>query len=402
MNKKLLKSLTIFALFGLSIGANAQVELDPNTIPVGAPILSIAPDARAGGMGDAAAATAPDVYSQHWNSAKYAFHTRGAGVATSFTPWLSKAASDIYILNAVGFYKIGSEDNQAISASLKYFKIGEIKTIYPYTSNGVQATGSSFEPYEMAFDAGYSRKLSDKFSMGVVLRYTRLDYTSSADGGATSPSNIISADIGAYYEKYVRVGDSETLLSFGSNISNITGAKISFDEGITSAFVPTNLRLGASWMYPVTEVSTFSFSLDMNKLLVPTPPTRKENETPLEFNERYQDYLNQSAIGGIFKSFGGASFSEKLKELAWSFGAEYDYDSKFRIRAGYFYENKMKGNRQYFSFGAGYLWNMLQLDVAYMVSTVSNNPLDQTLRLSLAFDIPVKNRLYKSNKRSNL
>lgn len=396
MNKKLLKSFIIFALLGLSIGAKAQVELDPNTIPVGAPILSIAPDARAGGMGDAAAATAPDVYSQHWNSAKYAFHTRGAGVATSFTPWLSKAASDIYILNAVGFYKIGNEDNQAVSASLKYFKIGDIKTIFG--DNQV----SSFEPYEMAFDAGYSRKLSDKFSMGVVLRYTRLDYTSNNDHGLTSPSNIVSADIGAYYENYVKVGNSETLLSFGGNISNITGAKISFDKDQTSAFVPTNLRLGASWMYPVTEVSTFSFSLDMNKLLVPTPPTRKENESVEEFNNRRQDYLNQSAIGGIFKSFGGASFSEKLKELAWSFGAEYDYDSKFRIRAGYFYENKMKGNRQYFSFGAGYLWNMLQLDVAYLVSTVSNNPLDQTLRLSLAFDIPVKNRVYKSNKGSNL
>lgn len=379
---------SIFTVLSVSVFAQGR---EVNPIPVAAPVLSIAPDARAGGMGDAGVATAPDVYSQHWNPAKYAFSLRGAGVAMSYTPWLRKVIDDIALMNVTGFWKPGSDDNQAISASLKYFKIGDVKIMYPgqkYDEN----FNESVSPYEMAFDVAYSRKLSNSFSMAVALRYIRADY--SGFNEESSASDVIAADVAGYLEKYINIGDSESLLSFGANISNITGAKVSIDGGNTKSFIPTNFKIGASLMYPVTEVSTFSFSLDANKLLVPTPPLRKEGESDSDFDARYNKYLNTSAIGGIFKSFGDApgGFSEEMKEIMWSFGVEYDYDSKFKIRSGYFYENRMKGNRQYMAFGAGFKFHMFQLDAAYMVSTASRNPLDQTLRLSLAFDIPTGNR----------
>lgn len=389
-SKVLLASL--FTVASVSMFAQGY---EVNPIPVAAPVLTVAPDARAGGMGDAGVATAPDVYSQHWNPAKYAFNLRGAGVAMSYTPWLRKVVDDIALMNVTGFWKPGSDDNQAISSSLSYFKIGEVNIMYP----GYEQMGYDFNetisPYEMAFDVAYSRKLSNSFSMAVALRYIRIDYGGLDESTA---SDVISADIAGYLEKYIGIGDSESLLSFGADISNITGAKVSIDGGNTTSFIPTNLRLGASLMYPVTEVSTFSFSLDANKLLVPTPPLNPglnyDDPKQEEYRDKFQKYINTSAISGIFKSFGDApgGFKEEMKEIMWSFGVEYDYDSKFKIRSGYFYENKMKGNRQYMAFGAGFKFNMFQLDAAYMVSTTSYNPLDQTLRLSLAFDIPTGNR----------
>lgn len=380
--------VSLFAISSVSIFAQGR---EVNPIPVAAPVLTVAPDARAGGMGDAGVATAPDVYSQHWNPAKYAFNLRGAGVAMSYTPWLRKVVDDIALMNVTGFWKPGTEDNQAISASLKYFKIGDVKIMHP-NHQWAADFDESVSPYEMAFDVAYSRKLSNSFSMAVALRYIRTDYSGFSE--ESSASDVIAADVAGYLEKYLNIGDSESLLSFGANISNITGAKVSIDGGNTKSFIPTNFKIGASLMYPVTEVSTFSFSLDANKLLVPTPPVKKEGESQSDFDSRYNKYLNTSAIGGIFKSFGDApgGFSEEMKEIMWSFGVEYDYDSKFKVRSGYFYENRMKGNRQYMAFGAGFKFNMFQLDAAYMVSTASRNPLDQTLRLSLAFDIPTGNR----------
>lgn len=398
MRKNLSKLLLTTALSVVSVGMFAQYEVNP--IPVAAPVLTIAPDARAGGMGDAGVATAPDVYSQHWNPSKYAFHTRGAGVAVSYTPWLRKIVDDVALMNVVGFWKPGNDDNQAISSSLTYFKIGDvnltdIQDFYPGSTWSDAGSYNTISPYEMAFDVAYSRKLSNSFSMGVALRYIRVDYSGFSE--TSTSSDAISADIAGYLERYLRIGSSESLLTFGGNISNITGAKISTDGGTTNSFIPTNMRIGASLMYPVTDVSTFSFSLDLNKLLVPTPPMQPKDadKNSAEWDaylEKKQKYFDKSPIAGIFSSFGDASFSEELKEIMWSFGVEYDYDSKFRVRSGYFYENKMKGNRQYFSFGAGFKFNMFQLDAAYMSSTRSNNPLDQTLRLSLAFDIPTGNR----------
>lgn len=371
--------------------ANAQ-DKDYNPIEVAVPSLMIAPDARAGGMGDAGVATAHDVYSQHWNPAKYAFAISHGGFALSYTPWLRKIVNDVALMNAVGYYKIGSGDNQAISASIRYFTIGDVNV-----KEAQNQTFRTVSPYEMAIDVSYSRKLTSTFSGAVSIRYIRADYSGADNEG--SPGNVFAADIAGYNESYINLGHSESLLSFGFNISNI-GGKISNNDGQTSSFIPTNLRLGASLMYPMNEVSTLSFSVDLNKLLVPTPPKRSDYENTEEgrdqYQKKYNDYIDGSSIGGIFKSFGGASFSEKMKEITWSLGAEYDYDSKFRVRTGYFHESKMKGNRRYMAFGAGFKLSAFQLDAAYLLSTAQTSPLDQTLRFSLAFDIDGLKQLFNN------
>ena len=385
--KSLLKSILLINIFALSV--NAVFAQDLNPIVTAVPSLVITPDARSGGMGDAGVATAPDVYSQHWNPAKYAFIPSKAGFGLSYTPWLRKIVNDVALVYGVGYYKLGNENNQALSASIRYFSIGDVNITDQYGS-----FLNSVSPYEMAFDIGYSRKLTETFSGGVTVRYIRTDYTGSSEG--TSPGNAFAADIAGYNESYINIGQSESLLSFGFNISNI-GTKISTDGGSRNDFIPTNLRIGASLMYPVNEVSTLSFSADINKYLVPTPPVKEEGETTEEFLNRFTEYQDINPIAGIFKSFGDApgGFSEELKEIMWSVGAEYDYDSKFRLRTGYFHENKTKGNRQYIGFGAGFKLTAFQLDVAYMLATAQQNPLDQTLRFSLAFDIDAMKNLLK-------
>ncbi|GHV13807.1 hypothetical protein FACS1894169_01540 [Bacteroidia bacterium] len=385
--KSLLKSILLVSIFALSV--NTVFAQDLNPIVTAVPSLVITPDARSGGMGDAGVATAPDIYSQHWNPAKYAFIQSKAGFGLSYTPWLRKIVNDVALVYGVGYYKLGNENNQALSASIRYFSIGDVNVTDQYGQ-----FLKSVSPYEMAFDIGYSRKLTETFSGAVTVRYIRTDYTGSSEG--TSAGNAFAADIAGYNESYINVGKSESLLSFGFNISNI-GTKISTDGGPRNDFIPTNLRIGASLMYPVNEVSTLSFSADINKYLVPTPPVQKDEETTDEFFNRLTEYRDINPISGIFKSFGDApgGFSEELKEIMWSVGAEYDYDSKFRIRTGYFHENKMKGNRQYIGFGAGFKLTAFQLDVAYMLATAQQNPLDQTLRFSLAFDIDAMKNLFK-------
>lgn len=387
--KSLLRKILFVNIFALlALGAYAQDDVNP--IQTAMPSLNIAPDARAGGMGDAGVATAPDVYSQHWNAAKYAFSSSKAGFGISYTPWLRKIINDIALVYGVGYYKLGNENNQALSASIRYFSIGDVKVITDLNDfNGVVLS-----PNELAIDLAYSRKLTETFSGAVTVRYIRADYTGASE--ETSVGNAFAADISGYNESYIRTGSSESLLSFGFNISNI-GTKISTNGDSRNEFLPTNLRLGASLMYPINEVSTISFSADLNKYLVPTPPVKKEGETNDEFSKRMADYRDINPIAGIFKSFGDApgGFSEEMKEIAWSLGAEYDYNDKFRLRTGYFHENKMKGNRQYLSFGAGFKLSAFQLDVAYLLATAQQNPLDQTLRFSLGFDIDAMKNLFK-------
>lgn len=387
--KSLLRKILFVNIFALlALGAYAQDDVNP--IQTAMPSLNIAPDARAGGMGDAGVATAPDVYSQHWNAAKYAFSPSKAGFGISYTPWLRKIINDIALVYGVGYYKLGNENNQALSASIRYFSIGDVKVVTDLNDfNGVVLS-----PNELAIDLAYSRKLTETFSGAVTVRYIRADYTGASED--TSVGNAFAADISGYNESYIRTGSSESLLSFGFNISNI-GTKISTNGDSRNEFLPTNLRLGASLMYPINEVSTISFSADLNKYLVPTPPVKKEGETNDEFSKRMADYRDINPIAGIFKSFGDApgGFSEEMKEIAWSLGAEYDYNDKFRLRTGYFHENKMKGNRQYLSFGAGFKLSAFQLDVAYLLATAQQNPLDQTLRFSLGFDIDAMKNLFK-------
>ena len=357
---------------------NAQ---EYNPIPVAVPSLGIAPDARAGGMGDIGAATMPDVYSQYWNAAKYPFVSSNAGFAVSYTPWLSKLVGDINLVYVSGYWKFGNENLNAISSSLRYFSLGEVNVFDQNTDFMM-----SISPKEFAFDVAYSRRLSETFSASVTLRYIHADYSVGDD--EIEPGNAFSADIAGYNESYVYLGRSEALLGFGFNISDI-GTKMSYDGGETSMFLPTNLRLGASLGLPLDNKNTVSFSADINKLLVPTPQLPTEGETEEERQKRIDDYYNMSPIVGIFKSFGDApgGFKEELKEIMWSLGAEYTYDNQFSLRTGYYNENKYKGNRRYMSFGAGFRTGAFQIDAAYLVSTAQSNPLDQTLRLSLGFNL---------------
>lgn len=367
------------SLFILPAGRMFAQEYNP--VPYAVPSLLIAPDARGGGMGDIGAASMPDVYSHYWNAAKYPFVASPGGLAISYTPWLSKLVNDIHLINVTGFWKFGYDNLNAISASLRYFSLGEID-IFDQNTDYVMAVS----PHELAFDVGYSRKLSETFSGAVTLRYIRADYSTGSD--ETTPGNAFSADIAGYNESYLRLGRSEALLGLGFNISNI-GTKISYDGGNSSMFLPTNMRLGASLGIPVDNKNTFSFSFDINKLLVPTPQLAVEGESEADKQKRIDDYLNISPIAGIFKSFGDApgGFKEEMQEVAWSLGVEYFHNNQFSLRTGYYHENEYKGNRRYIAFGTGFRMSAFQIDAAYLVSTAQSNPLDQTLRLSLGFDI---------------
>ncbi len=394
---KLLKRFMIGALalvFAMPMVAQEAGKNEFNPVQTGTTSLSIAPDARAASMGDLGVATEADANSQYWNPSKYAFaYSRGA-VALSYTPWLRKLVNDIFLANVAGYWKIGSGDNQAVSASLRYFSLGEVNTT-DQTGNTLQ----SLNPYEMAFDLGYSRKLSEKFSMGVVFRYIYSDLGFSGD--QTSGASAFSADISGYYTTYPIIGRNECQWSWGWNISNV-GTKISYNNGedpAFPAFLPTNLRLGTSFTFPLADYHNLTLSLDLNKLLVPTRPRQMDydadgdNEYSVEEQEQYinalEDWENMSSISGIFKSFSDApgGFKEELREITYSFGAEYTYNQQFFLRAGYFYENEFKGNRQYFGLGAGFALNVLRLDASYMLATAQTSPLDQTLRFTLTFDM---------------
>ena len=362
---------------------------DFNPIETGVTSLSIAPDARGASMGDLGAATDPDANSQFWNPSKYAFaYSRGAA-SLSYTPWLRKLVNDIFLANLSGYWKIGSGDNQAVSASLRYFSLGEVSV-----SDQSGVTGQSLNPYELSFDIGYSRKLSEKYSMGVVFRYiySDLGFSESYAGDQTVGASAFSADISGYYTTYPIVGRSECQWSWGWNISNI-GTKVSYNNGEQPAFLPTNLRLGTMFMFPLADYHTLAFAVDFNKLLVPAKPRESDYEDTTEGQIEYLDALekwqNMSPITGIFKSFSDApgGMKEELREINWSLGAEYSYNNQFFLRGGYFHESAYKGNRQYFSFGAGFSLNVLRLDASYMMATAQTSPLDQTLRFTLTFDM---------------
>ncbi|MDE5628191.1 MAG: type IX secretion system outer membrane channel protein PorV [Muribaculaceae bacterium] len=373
----------------LSAMAQNSGKNEFNPVETGVTSLSIAPDARGAAMGDLGAATDPDAYSQFWNPSKYAFAYSQAAASLSYTPWLRKLVNDIFLADLSGYYKIGSSDNQAISASLRYFSLGEVTT-----SEEAGIVGQTLNPYEMSFDIGYSRKLSEKFSMGVVFRYiySALGFSESYAGDQNTGASAFSADISGYYTTYPIIGRNECQWSWGWNISNI-GSKVSYDGGENPAFLPTNLRLGTTFMFPLADYHTLALSLDLNKLLVPTKPRRDDFPTGIEGEEEYieklEDWKSMSSITGIFKSFsdapGGAK--EELREITWSFGAEYAYNNQFFLRAGYYYENEYKGNRQYFGLGAGFSLNVVRLDASYMLATAQTSPLDQTLRFSLTFDM---------------
>lgn len=369
--------------------ADSASKNDFNPVTTGVTSLSIAPDARGAAMGDIGAATDPDINSQYWNPSKYAFAYSQGAIGLSYTPWLRKLVNDIFLGSLAGYWKIGSQDNQAISASLRYFSLGEVNTS---TSEG--GTGQSLNPYEMAFDLGYSRKLSEKFSMGVTFRYifSDLGFSDSYAGDQSKGASAFAADISGYFTTYPIIGRNECQWSWGWNISNI-GTKVSYNNGENPAFLPTNLRLGTTFTFPLADYHNLSLSLDFNKLLVPTRPRESDyDDTPegqVEYLNALEDWQNMSPITGIFKSFSDApgGFKEELREINYSIGAEYSYNQQFFLRAGYYHESQFKGNRQYFGIGAGFSLNVVRLDASYMMATAQTSPLDQTLRFTLTFDM---------------
>ena len=340
---------------------------------------TIAPDARAAGMGDVGAATDPDVNSQYWNPAKYPFCISRAGIALNYTPWLRQLVNDIDLAYVAGYYRIG--DYSAVSGSLRYFSLGEVMT-------SEDANAMTVNPYEMSIDVAYSLMLSETFSIAAGIRwiYSDLRYDYSEE---SSPASAFAADLAMYYNNYFNIGSRECQLGLGMNISNV-GSKITYYGDEQSQFLPANMRIGASLMVPVDEYNRFSIAADANKLLVPTVPAQLEGESSADYRQRVIDeYSDVGSISGIFKSFSDApgGFKEELEEIQWSVGAEYVYHDQFSLRAGYHHESQSKGNRKYFTVGGGFRMNVFSLDVGYVISTAQSNPLDQTLRFSLSFDM---------------
>lgn len=371
----------------LALPAAAQKEDFFNPVNTSVTSQTIAPDARSAGMGDVGVATDPDVVSQYWNPAKYPFTISRAGVALNYTPWLRELVNDIDLAYLAGYYRIG--DYSAVSASLRYFSLGEVFL-------GTSDDAMTINPYEMSLDVAYSLMLSETFSIGAAVRwiYSDLTYDYTSD---TAPGSAFAADLACYYQNYINLGQRECQLGLGLNISNI-GSKISFGGDNNSEFIPTNMRLGASLMIPIDEYNRFTIAADANKLLVPTYPKQEDGESTEDYQERVQkNYYDVSSISGIFKSFGDApgGLKEELQEVQWSVGGEYVYHDKFALRAGYHHESANKGNRKYFTVGAGFKMSVFSLDAGYVIATAKSNPLDQTLRFSLSFDMDGLKDLFK-------
>jgi hypothetical protein len=379
-------------LVATTIVATAQNKSLFNPVYTGVTSLTIAPDSRAGALGDVGVATEADVNSQYWNPAKYPFTISPAGVSLAYTPWLRQLVSDIDLANLTGYYRIG--DYQAVSGSLTYFSLGDVIDV---------ANNYTIRPYEMAVDFAYSRMLSETFSASVGLRFIYSDLQYNYDDEVT-PGSAFAADISLFHSGYVFLGQRECMFNWGLNASNI-GSKISFDGGNTNQFIPTNLRLGAALKVPVDEYNSFTLTADANKLMVPTKPTYRQfldeefgtdfEDASYSYASEYQSWLDAkgyndiSPIAGIFKSFHDApgGMEEELREIYWGAGLEYGYNDQFFLRAGYHYENEYKGNRKYVTVGAGFKMSVFSLDAAYLVSTSQSNPLDQTLRFTLSFDM---------------
>lgn len=354
-----------------------------NTITTAVPFLSITPDSRAGGMGDAGAGLTPDVSSQHWNPAKYVFMESDMGVGLSYSPWLRNLVDDINLAYLSGYKKI--DDVQAISASLRYFSLGDIVFTSEWGTFVSQAS-----PNEFAIDFGYSRLLSETFSGAVAIRYIRSDLTGGqlVNGVATQAGNAFASDVAFYYHNEFRANRKDNIFAAGINIQNI-GSKISYTDGTIKDFIPTNLMLGASYTTEVDDYNMFAFSFEANKLLVPTPPADSTNYDPDGIIISGGANADIGPIEGIFKSFGDApgGFKEEIQEVTLALGVEYWYNKQFAIRGGYFYEHENKGNRKYFTAGAGLKMNVFSLDFSYLLPTQRNHPLENTLRFTLSFDV---------------
>jgi hypothetical protein len=392
MKNKIILALSF--LFCLPNIIWAQDEIPQETIDAFTPIttgvsfLNVAPDARGGGLGDVGGATTPDGDAQFWNPSKYAFINAEGGASVSYVPWLRKLVPDIDLVSASGYYKI--HDVQTVAASFRFFSLGNV-----LIQQDPNVPGQNVKPYDLAVDVSYSRILAKNFSMGVALRFIWSDLTGSyaADDNYIEPGWSIAADISGYYGQKVPFDWGTGFGAFGFNISNI-GKKVEYGDYRSSAFLPTNLRLGGSFTMPIDQYNHISLNVDVNKLLVPSRPIYNPDvETKEEYEERLDEYYNMDPITGIGRSFidmpDGTpyDFVQQIKKVNFSLGLEYDYNEQFFGRVGYYNESKQMGNRKYVTFGAGFKLNVFALDVAYVLSVTQNNPLDQTLRFTLGFNM---------------
>jgi hypothetical protein len=368
---------SIIALWGNSISYSQESSGELNAIQTVVPFLTIAPDSRAGGMGDAGVATTPDVYSMHWNPAKFAFIDGKSGVGLSYSPWLRNLVPDINIAYLSGYKRLDSR--QVISGSLIYSSLGDV----PFTDDfgNLERT---FKPNEFAIDAGYSRLFAEKFSGGIAFRfiYSNLTGGSYSGGVATKPGTSFASDISGYYNDEISIFRKDAVLGFGINFSNI-GSKMSYSDAQTSDFIPMNMRIGSSTKIDLDNYNSITATIDLNKLLVPTPPVYDASGEITDGKDP-----NVSVPLAIFQSFYDApgGFKEEMHEIMYSFGLEYWYNRQFAIRGGYFHENETKGNRKYFTAGAGFTLNAFTLDFSYLMPMTQNHPLARTLRFSLSFD----------------
>lgn len=365
---------TTFTTFS-QIGS-AELGGQVNIISTGVPFLDIGPDSRSGAMGNAGVALSPDINSQHWNPSKFAFIESKSGVGISYTPWLRKLVSDINLYYLTGFYRL--DDQQVLSASLRYFTLGDITF-----TDGPGDLGYNVKPNEFALDLAYSRVLSDHLSGSVAFRYIHSDLFQGQED--MEAGNSFAADLSFYYKTRVDWLNNDSEFSAGFNVSNI-GTKVSYDGGNTKQFIPTNMRLGVGYSTEIDDYNSFAFTIDANKLLVPTPPLSDASEDREDYEQRYHD---MSVTKAIFRSFSDApgGLKEELQEIRYSLGVEYWYAKQFAVRAGYFHEHENKGNRKLFTAGIGLKFNMLTLDASYIIPVVANNPLANTIRFSLAVDL---------------
>lgn len=373
-------SRKLFAILSfLTIISSLTYSQDLNAIQTVVPFLTIAPDSRAGAMGDVGVATTPDVYSMHWNPAKFAVIDGDGGFGVSYTPWLRSLVPDIN-LAYLSFYK-RLDAKQVLAASLMYSSLGEIQFTDP---SGVDL--KKYRPNEFSLDASYSRLLTENFSGGLAFRFIYSNITGGTEvGGSTSKAGVaFAADISGYYSDDIELFGKDGSLAAGFNFSNI-GSKMSYSNSNDPDFIPMNMRLGTSGTIELDRYNKITLSLDLNKLLVPTPPTYDSNVPDSIVAGKNPDV---SVPVAIFQSFYDApgGFSEEMKEIMVGLGAEYWYNDQFAIRGGYFYENKMKGNKKFFTMGVGLRLSVFTLDFSYLIPKEQNNALARTLRFSLSFD----------------
>lgn len=410
MKVNFLKSAAILTIGLLATKANAQTNSggsstgpDYTTITTAVPFMRISPDARSGAMGDVGIALSPDANAQYWNLSKLAMSEKEAGISVTYTPWLKDLVPDIFLAYIAGYAKFGEKDNknQAVSFGLRYFNLGDIN----YTDLNAQPAGTG-KPREWSFDLGYSRKLSENLAVGVagkIIHSNIINGAGNATGTTYKPGTSAAVDLGLFYTKPLK-SNSETgqgsSINAGLALTNM-GNKMSYGSG-RKDFLPTNLGLGVAYNYNVDEFNKITFAIDANKLLAPSP-----HWVYIDTADEYafvdiEEINKKSVVSGMMGSFGDASGggSEELKEVMLSFGAEYSYQNQFFARAGYFYESKMKGDRRFLSLGVGVKYSMFGLNLAYVVpsgSGISRNPLSNTLRFSLVFDVDNLNNILLPN-----